>query len=174
MAHILLSGRNEKLVSGNQCLCHHCRWTAGRATRAGANNLNAFDFYLTFDTPAAPGTFLTPVNVLTAIHDNAYGNNATLNGQGTIGTAATSPALVLNNNIAQNAENISFSGLSTSVIGNYDFELYAVAAGAGANGARLGEADMIVNVVPAPEPSILAMTGLGFFSLLMLGRNKKH
>ena len=33
---------------------------------AGANNLNVYDFYLTFDTPATPGTFFTPVNVLTA------------------------------------------------------------------------------------------------------------
>jgi hypothetical protein len=140
---------------------------------AGANNLNAYDFYLTFDTPTAPGTFRTPINVLTAIADNAYGKNATANGAGTIGTSATSPSLVLNNNIAQNAENISFSGLPTSVTGNYNFELYAVAAGAGANGTRLGEADMIVNVSPVPEPSILAMTGLGFFGLLMFGRGQK-
>ncbi len=140
----------------------------------GANHLNIYDFYLTFDTPSAPGTFFTPINVLTGIGDNAYGNNSTLNGQGVIGTPATSPALVLNNNIAQNAENISFSGLSTSVAGNYDFELYAVTAGAGANGTRLGEADMTVNVVPVPEPSILAMTGLGFFSLLILRGGRKY
>jgi hypothetical protein len=141
---------------------------------AGANNLNIYDFYLTFDTPSTPGTFLTPINVLTAIGDNAYGNNSTLNGHGTIGTSATSPTLVLNNNIAQNAENISFSGLSTGVAGNYNFELYAVAAGAGASGTRLGEADMIVNVIPVPEPSILAMTGLGIFSLLILRGGRKY
>jgi len=141
---------------------------------AGVNNLNIYDFYLTFDTPSAPGTFLTPVNVLTAIGDNAYGNNATLNGAGTIGTTATSPGLVLNNNIAQNAENISFAGLSTSVTGNYNFELYAVAAGAGANGTRLGEADMVVNVIPVPEPSTLAVTVLGFYSLLFLQARRKN
>jgi hypothetical protein len=132
----------------------------------GSNNLNTYDFYLTFDTPSAPGTFQTPLNVLTALPDNAYGNNDTLNGQGIIGTAATSPALVMSYNVAQNAENISFAGLSTGVTGNYHFQLYAVAPGAGANGTRLGQANMIVNVVP--EPSVLFLTGLGLSSLLIL------
>ncbi len=137
---------------------------------AGANNLNAYDFYLTFDTPASPGTFFTPVNILTAFNDNAYGNNATLNGQGTIGTSVTSPTLALNNNIAQNAQNISFAGLPTSLVGNYDFQLYAVAVGAGANAARLGEIDMIVNVVAVPEPSTFALAGLGLCGLMILRR----
>jgi hypothetical protein len=56
-----------------------------------------------------------------------------------------------NNNIAQNAENISFSGLPVTLLGNYDFQLYAVAAGTGANGARLGEVDMTAMVVPEPS-----------------------
>ena len=139
---------------------------------AGANNLNVYDFYLTFDTPATPGTFFTPVNVLTAFTDNAYGNNSTLNGQGTIGTPATSPTLVLNNNIGQNAENISFVGLPTTLVGNYDFQFYAVAAGAGANGTRLGEVDMTVHVVP--EPSTLALTGLGISGLLVLRQRQNN
>jgi len=138
---------------------------------AGVNNLNVYDFYLTFDTPATPGTFFTPVNVLTAFTDNAYGNNSTLNGQGTIGTPATSPTLVLNNNIAQNAENISFSGLPTTLTGDYDFQLYAVASGAGANGARLGQVNMTVEVVP--EPSVWALTGLGISGLLVLQQRRK-
>ena len=140
----------------------------------GGNKLNAYDFYLTFDTPATPGTYFTPVNVLTAINDNAYGNNSTANGAGTIGTAGTSPTLILNNNIAQNAENISFSGLPTSLTGNYDFQLYAVATGAGANGTRLAEADMIVQVAPVPEPSTLALAGLGLAGLLLQRQRRKH
>ncbi len=135
---------------------------------AGTNNLGAFDFYLTFDTPTTPGNFVTPFNVLTALPDNAYGNNATLNGQGTIGTAATSAGLVLTNNIAQNSENISFSGLPTDVLGNYHFQLFAVASGAGANGPRLGEVDMIVNVIP--EPSTFVLAALGICVLLALRR----
>jgi hypothetical protein len=139
----------------------------------GINHLDAYDFYLTYDTPAAPGTFINLVNVLTAFGDNAYGNNSTLNGQGTIGTTATSPTLVLNNNIAQNAENISFFGLPTTLLGNYDFQLYAVASGAGSNGLRLAEADMLVNVVPVPEPETFTLACLGTLILRVLRLRRK-
>ena len=70
---------------------------------------------------------MTPCNVFTALPGNAHGNNTILNSHGTPGTSATSSTLVLNNNPAQNAENISCSGLSTSLTGNYNFELYAMA-----------------------------------------------
>ena len=53
---------------------------------------------------------MTPFNVFNALPDNANGNN-TLNSHGTPGMSATSSTLVLNNNIAQTAENISCSGL---------------------------------------------------------------
>ena len=137
----------------------------------GANNLNAYDFYLTYDTPDAPGTFRTPVNLLTYYPDNAYGNNATANGAGTIGTADTSPSLILANNVAQNAENIGFDGLSPNLFGNYDYQLYAVAAGAGASAARLGEVAMTVYVTP--EPATWVLTGLGLAAFLTRrGRQK--
>jgi len=64
---------------------------------------------------------LTPFNVFNALPDNANGNN-TLNSHGTPGTSATSSTLVLNN-IAQTAENISCSGLSTSLTSDYNFKL---------------------------------------------------
>lgn len=127
----------------------------------GSNNLSAYDFYLTFNTPDAPTTFSTPLNVLTYYPDNAYGNNSTTNSHGTIGNATTSPGLILTNNIAQNAENISFSGLPTNLEGDYDFYLYAVASGAGASGIRLARVEMIVDVVPEPASWTLVGVGLG-------------
>lgn len=137
-------------------------------TGLGGNKLTAFDFYLTYDTPAAPGTFRTPFNVLTDFTDNSYGDNATANHAGIVGTPSTSAGLQATYNIAQNAENIGFEGLTPNLVGNYDYQLYAVAAGAGANGTRLLEADMIVQVQATPEPTTLALAGLGLMAMLAL------
>lgn len=130
-----------------------------------------YDFYFTVLAPGAV-TPTTPFNLLT-LPDNSYGNNSTPNGGGTVGTAG---ALAGTYNIAQNSEDPSWfvPGFDAMVAGDYQFKVFAVAAGADASSApHLGEITGIVNVAPVPEPSTLALACLGGVATL-LGFRRKH
>jgi hypothetical protein len=111
----------------------------------GATSLAAspYDFYLTIDLDPSQAFNGVTVNPLTAWSDNAYGKNSTLSGAGNDGTFAAFGAL---NNIAQNSQNITFLGLPLDPNATYDYELFAVAKGAGANGSRVASVDMTVIV----------------------------
>lgn len=126
----------------------------------GSQKLNAYDFYLSASGPSLP---LTTFNALTTYSDNSYGDSTTANGAGLEGLAAIFAPI---STIAQNSQNIVFSGLNPNTTGDYFFTLFATEIGAGSSGARFAQADMTVRVVGVPEPTtaVLGMIGgLGLF-----------
>jgi hypothetical protein len=139
---------------------------------------SGLDFYFTVLAPGAL-TPTTPFNLL-SLNDNSYGNNSTANGAGVIAADhntghAGSVTLQGANNIAQNAENLSFGflpGFNPDQTGDYQFEVFAVASGADPlTAARVGEVDGTVDVVP--EPATLALGGLGALALLGVNRFRR-
>jgi hypothetical protein len=127
-------------------------------TSAGGAPLTGYDFYLAADRdPSQCVDFRTStVNPLTQWSDNSYGKNTTPNGQGIEGPAAT---LATVNNVAQNSQNIVFGDypggpLLPDVNANatYDYELFAVAKGAGVNGIRLSSVAITVVVGTGGAP----------------------
>lgn len=130
------------------------------------SDLDDFEFYLGVSSPLHPGVF-TVVNALTFFSDDAYGKHSTPNGGGSVGTAAMYASI---DTVAQNSENIVFSGFSPDTTGIYQFELYAVDCGGGPKGKELDKVVMDVNVQAVPEPSSVALTGIGFLALFGLAR----
>jgi hypothetical protein len=142
-------------------------WNYEFSVNSGGSFLNAYDYYLSIDTDASQGVSFTTINALTVFGDNSYGTAVTLNGQGVEGPAATYAG---SNSVAQNSQNIVFIGLNPYLDATYNYQLFAVAAGAGAQGARLNEVDMTVVVgaggaaVPDAASSSL-LIGLGLAAL---------
>ena len=106
-----------------------------------------YDFYLTVDQDPSQGFSGVTVNPLNYWFDNSFGNNSTANGAGVEGLALF---LAPGNNLVQNSQNITFAGYPggaevLSPNATYSYELFAVAKGAGADGARVAEVG--INVV---------------------------
>ena len=118
----------------------------------GSVKLNAYDYYLTLSVNGGPAS--APVNVLTTFSDSTYGDNTSSQCHNVvIGTPATDGALGAAWNVAANSESITFLGDPNNG-GIYRFDFYATAAGAGADGAKVDEVRMQVNVVPEPATII--------------------
>lgn len=113
---------------------NRARWNWEFSINSGVNVLNAYDYYIEIDTDRSTGITKLVVNALTFFADNSYGNGSTLNGQGVEGPAATYASVY---NIAQQSQNIVFYGLDATLDSTFTYTLYAVAAGAGPNGARI-------------------------------------
>lgn len=144
-------------------------------TGPGAPTLatSGYDFYFTVLAPGAL-TPTTPFNLLT-LPDNSYGNNSTANGGGTVGTAGTYAGTY---SIAQNSENLSFGflpGFNPMLAGDYQFDVFAVTAGADASSApHVGEITGIVSVQAVPEPSTMALAGFGGLLVWRGIRRRSH
>jgi len=144
-------------------------WEFSINSGSSGNLSVAFDYYVGIDTDSSAGISYSVVNALTFWNDNAYGNNSTLNGQGTVGTSA---ALAPLNNVAQQSQNLVFAGGNPNLDATYNYILYAVDKNAGEFGSRLAEVGITVVVgnggasVPDAGSTItllgLALTGLGF------------
>lgn len=119
------------------------------------NGLINAEYYLSVDTSSSSAFVPLPIPV--ALYgDNSYGTISTPNSGGTEGLYAVNAP---GNTVLQNSQNIMFLpqslfGFDPNANGVYDFELYAVAAGAGTAGQRLASVDMTVIVGDAPTSNV--------------------
>jgi hypothetical protein len=118
-------------------------WNYEFSINSGTPFLSFYDYFLGVDLDPSQAINYLVLDPLAAFSDNSYGSNATLNGQGTEGTAATYASL---NAVAQNSENIVFLGLAPNLDATYNYNLFAVAKGSGANGTRLVDVGITVVV----------------------------
>jgi hypothetical protein len=123
------------------------RWNWEFSINSGAANLSVdYDYYVAVDTDPSQCINYTIVNALTFWTDNSYGNNSTANGAGVEGTSGAPDNYASTYNIAQQSQNLVFAGGNPNVDGTYNYELYAVAKGAGPGGARLASVGITVVV----------------------------
>ena len=112
------------------------RWNFEWSIKVIGGVISDYDYYLGIDNDPSIAPVFNYIDPQ-LIPDNSYGNDFTPNGAGVEGTAA---ALASDNNIVQQSHNITFYpflGFDPNLDATYDFVLYAVAKGAGVNGARL-------------------------------------
>lgn len=152
---------------GNRAL-----WNYEFSINSGTPFLSYYDYYLGIDMDASAGISYTYIDPLATYGDNSYGNGGTANGQGVEGTAA---ALAGSNFIAQNSQNIVFLSLNPFLNATYNYELFAVAKGAGVDGTRLADVAITVVVgdggaaVPDAGTSV-GLLGAGLITLGLLRR----
>lgn len=108
-------------------------WNWEFSINSGAVNLDSYDYYVGVDADPSKEVFHTIIDAL-SIPDNSYGNDSTLSAQGVEGLAANLAPLY---NIAQQSHNITFYDQDPNLNATYDYELYAVAKGAGPSGIKL-------------------------------------
>ncbi len=115
---------------------NRAKWNWEFSIDSGTVPLNTYEYYLNIDMDRSTGKSFLVVNALTGFTDDSYGTGSTANGQGLEGTAATYAGSMT---IVQQSQNIAFWGLISEAVldSTYDYELYAVAAGAGPSGARI-------------------------------------
>jgi hypothetical protein len=147
------------------------RWNYEFSIDSGASFLSAYDYYLSVDLDPSMGISFTTINPFAAFNDNSFGDSSTANGAGYEGPGATNALLAGSNMIAQNSQNIIFIGLDPFQNATYNYELYAVASGAGAAGTRLTSvsASVVVGTGGAPVPdsaSTSVLIGLGLVGLI--------
>lgn len=143
----------------------------------GGLNLLSYDFYLAVDQDSSMGISYSIVQPILHWGDNSFGNNGTANGAGvepgSFADYVTFPSLYT---IAQNSQNITFGdhpggALSLEANATYSYELFAVASGAGASGARLASTSMTVVIgaggARVPDAtSTMALVGLALAGLV--------
>lgn len=126
------------------------KWNWQFSINSGAANLDvAYDYYVAFDTDPSQCINYTVVNALTFWNDNSYGNATTLNGQGVEGTSAVNAPIY---NIAQQSQNLVFAGGNPNINATYNYELFAVAKGAGPTGTRVASVGITVVVGTGGAP----------------------
>lgn len=122
------------------------KWNWEFSINSGNVNLNAYDYYLGIDTDISVGVSHTIIDPMT-IPDNSYGNAGTANGAGIEGTAETYAGVY---SIAQQSHNITFytalGGQDPNANATYDYELFAVAKGAGPTGDKIVAVEITVVV----------------------------
>lgn len=136
-----------------------------------ANSL--YNFYISVNGGTAN-------NILTAFPDDAYGTNRTLAGGGTVGTAGTDASLQANNNIAQNAQDLIWldPAFNPNVGGTENYTMFDVLKSS-SDQSVASAADVLntqIVVAPVPEPSNVALGGMGGLIALVLvaRRHRKH
>ncbi len=122
---------------------NRARWNWEFSVDSGSVTLDQYDYYIGIDLDTSVGVSHQIVEVLTAWNDNSYGTAATLNGQGVEGPAAT---LAGTNTVAQQSQNLVFWGQDPTVNATYEYEVYAVAKGAGYAGEKLASTTITVIV----------------------------
>lgn len=118
-------------------------WNWEFSIDSGDAFLNAYDFYVAVDMDHSQATSYTTVNALTNWIDNSYGTSTTLNGAGLEGTAAMYAST---STIAQQSQNLVFAGGNPLLDATYNYQLFAVASGAGPEGTRLATTAITVIV----------------------------
>ena len=120
------------------------KWNWEFSINSGSANLDVtYDYYVAIDRDPSQCINYLVVPALSSWNDNVYGNNSTANGSGVKGTAAL---LAQNNNIAQQSQNLVFAGGNPNIDATYNYELFAVAKGAGPSGARVASVGITVVV----------------------------
>jgi len=150
-------------------------WNYEFSINSGTPMLSNYDYFLGIDMDGSLGISYTYVNPFAAFDDNSFGNSGTLNGQGFEGPTATNSLLAGSNSVAQNSENIIFLGLNPFLNATYNYELFAVAKGAGVSGTHLTDVGITVVVgsggsaVPDSGTSAILLSA-GLFGLGLLRR----
>ncbi|MES3031137.1 MAG: thrombospondin type 3 repeat-containing protein [Patescibacteria group bacterium] len=122
---------------------NRARWNWELSVNSKSSTLDSYEYYMEIDLDHSTGVNKLVVNVLTQWADNSYGTASTLNGQGVEGPASTHAPV---STVAQQSQNIVFYGLDANLDATYTYTLYAVAAGAGPNGARIATVAITVIV----------------------------
>jgi hypothetical protein len=133
-------------------------FSASTSTALAASGL---DLYWSVTT-TGPGTAYGPIP-LSFYADSSYGDASTPNGGGTTGTYAAESGTY---SLFQNAQDPSWliNGYDPNANQIVSVDIYAVASGAGADGAKVGEVTSTINVgnvEAVPEPSSIALASLG-------------
>ncbi|HWA29378.1 MAG TPA: hypothetical protein VG734_27255 [Lacunisphaera sp.] len=151
-------------ATGLNAAANRALWNYEFSIDSGTPTLSFYDFYLGVDMDASAGISFAYVNPFTAYDDNSFGNAGTANGQGIEGTPAGNSALANSNFIAQNSQNIVFIGQNPFLNATYNYELFAVAKGAGVAGPRL--VDVGITVVVGSGGSAVPDSGI---SVILIG-----
>jgi hypothetical protein len=126
---------------------NRAKWNWEFSINSGAANLAVdYDYYVAVDVDPSQCVNYVVVDALANWSDNSYGNDGTLNGQGVEGTAGVPDGLASVYNIAQQSQNLVFAGGNPNIDATYNYELFAVAKGAGPNGARVASVGITVVV----------------------------
>lgn len=127
---------------------NRARWNWEFSVDSGPVTLDQYDYYIGIDLDTPVGISHQIVDVA-SFPDNSYGTAATLNGQGVEGPAATFTGT---NTIAQQSQNLVFWAQDPTVNATYDYELFAVAKGAGYAGEKLASTTITVIVGSGGAP----------------------
>lgn len=153
-------------------------WNWEFSINSGTALLPTYDYFVGIDTDPSAGISYGIVNPFTKWTDNSYGDSSTANGAGVEAspdTQANSDILAAANSIAQQSQNLVFAGGNPLVDGTYNYEIYAVEKGAGANGTRLADSSITVVVgrggSSVPDGgSTIALLGAAFAGIAGLRR----
>lgn len=147
-------------------------WNWEWSINSGQAAVDAFDYYVGIDTDPSQGISYTTVNALTWWTDNEFGTSSTANGGGLKPTEAGFTTLG-DYSIAQQSQNLVFASGNPNLDATYNYQLFAVAKGAGENGTRLADVGITVVVgqggaaVPDAGSTLAllgaALTGLAAF-----------
>lgn len=138
--------------------------------------LGTADYYISVDMDSS-SAFNSVTYAVGTYPDNSYGDASTPNSGGDEGLYVNH----LTDTVMQNSENITFypqsaAGLDPMSAGIYNFSLFAVPLGAGANATHLSEVNMRVTIgdVSAPDGgATLGMLGMGFAGVVGLRKRLK-
>ena len=135
------------------------KWNWQFSINSGSANLDVtYDYYVAIDLDPSQCINYAVVNALTSFGGTSYGNDGTLNGQGSEpnllppNPIVTPAFLAQNNNIAQQSQNLVFAGGNMNLNATYNYELFAVVKGSGPNGARVASVGITVVVGTGGAP----------------------